>query len=127
VEAKGGITLHPGPGPFGPGPGPFAALTGRPSSRSCVSLSAEDPAPETAVIAAAVANTITALAHFDRLVTFALLLFKLMLILRAPARLRPSAPVHLSNLQTPPNIPGLMSRGTFRSLDVNRGWGIKSL
>src|SRR5437899_4204302 len=75
VDAKGGITLHPGPGPFGPGPGPFAARTIRPSSRSRVSLSAEEPAPETAVIAVAAANTTIELTHFDRLVIFALLLF----------------------------------------------------
>jgi len=40
-----------------------------------VSLSAEEPAPETAVIAAAAANTTTELTHFDCLVIFALLLF----------------------------------------------------
>src|SRR6266481_4360706 len=58
IEAKGGITLHPGPGPFAAGPGPFAARRG---------LSAADVAAEENVITAAVATISSELACFDPL------------------------------------------------------------
>src|ERR1700724_1507051 len=57
IEAKGGITLHPGPGP-----GPFPARRG---------LSAADVAAEENVITAAVATISSELACFDPLLMFA--------------------------------------------------------
>jgi hypothetical protein len=66
VEAKGGITLHPGPGPFAAGPGPFPA-------RAMFSSSA-DAVAEKRVIAAAVAEISTEPARFNALFNFALLL-----------------------------------------------------
>jgi hypothetical protein len=62
IEAKGGITLHPGPGPFAAGPGPFPARRG---------LSAADVAAEENVITAAVATISSELACFDPLLMFA--------------------------------------------------------
>ena len=69
IEASGGITLHPGPGPFAAGPGPFPACVALSPSFSC--LSAADAAAEKSVTAAPVAIT-AKLAHFDNLVMFAL-------------------------------------------------------
>jgi hypothetical protein len=62
IEAKGGITLHPGPGPFAAGPGPFPARRG---------LSAADVAAEENVITAADATISSELACFDPLLMFA--------------------------------------------------------
>src|ERR1700721_1725656 len=52
IEARGGMMLHPGPGPFAAGPGPFPACRSLPSPRSC--LSCADAAAAKSVIAAAV-------------------------------------------------------------------------
>src|SRR6267378_3973904 len=38
IEAKGGIMLHPGPGPFAAGPGPLPACNNPPFPRSSLSL-----------------------------------------------------------------------------------------
>src|SRR5947208_2822376 len=61
IEAKGGMMLHPGPGPFAAGPGPFPARKS-PPSRSAANVVAEKN-----MIAAAVAAISTGLAHFDNL------------------------------------------------------------
>src|SRR5713101_173754 len=69
IEAKGGITLHPGPGPFAAGPGPFPARIGR--SSSCWCLSAADAAAHSSVTAA-VAAISPALVRFDTLLILVL-------------------------------------------------------
>ena len=71
IEARGGITLHPGPGPFAAGPGPFPARRGLPSACSCIDLSSADAPAEQIVIAAAIATISTELACFDGLIIFA--------------------------------------------------------
>src|SRR6266850_470454 len=63
VEAKGGMMLHPGPGPFAAGPGPFPP-------RSV--LPAADTATEKSVIPAAAAEISTKVTRFDTLVIFVL-------------------------------------------------------
>jgi len=63
IEAKGGITLHPGPGPFAAGPGPFPARIGL--SSSCSRVSAANAAVHRNVTAAAEIST--ARARFDTL------------------------------------------------------------
>ena len=71
IEAKGGMILHPGPGPFAAGPGPFPARKSLPSPWSCPSLSAANAAAEENIITAAVVAMTTAFAHFDsRLMLF---------------------------------------------------------
>jgi hypothetical protein len=69
IEAKGGMMLHPGPGPFAAGPGPFPARKSLPFSRSCASCA--DAGAGKSVIAAAVAAISNALARFDNLLMFA--------------------------------------------------------
>src|SRR6267142_1031315 len=68
IEAKGGITLHPGPGPFAAGPGPFPACIGL--SSSCSRLSAANAAVHRSVTAAA--EITTARARFDTLLILVL-------------------------------------------------------
>src|SRR5438309_9706729 len=51
IDAKGGMILHPGPGPFAAGPGPFPARKSLPSCCSC--LSCADATVGNSVIAAA--------------------------------------------------------------------------
>src|ERR1700686_4502479 len=62
IEAKGGMMLHPGPGPFAAGPGPFPARKSSPSSWSAANAAAEEN-----MIAAAVAAISNWLARFDNL------------------------------------------------------------
>src|SRR5579864_8618558 len=69
IEAKGGMMLHPGPGPFAAGPGPFPARKSRPSS-----CAAADVAAEKNMIAAAVAAISSGLARLDHLLVLTLFL-----------------------------------------------------
>src|SRR5258707_688840 len=73
IEARGGMMLHPGPGPLAAGPGPFPARCSLPSSCSCVFLSAADTATEKSVIAATAAEISTEVTRFDTLLMFVLL------------------------------------------------------
>jgi hypothetical protein len=73
IEARGGMMLQPGPGPFAAGPGPFPPCNSPPSSCSCLSLSAADAAAEENMSAAAAVAMSTAFALFDNLVMLALL------------------------------------------------------
>src|SRR5260370_41003951 len=59
VDAKGGMMLHPGPGPLAAGPGPFPASTTRPSRRPSPScLPCADAAPGRSMpVASAIAET----------------------------------------------------------------------
>src|ERR1700732_2133386 len=52
IEARGGMMLHPGPGPFAAGPGPFPARNSLPSPPS--SLSCADAAPARSITDASV-------------------------------------------------------------------------
>src|SRR6266849_4616211 len=74
IEARGGMMLHPGPGPFAAGPGPFPARKSPPSSCAAANVAAEKY-----MIAAAVAAISTGLARFDH--RFVLTLFPPFLLL----------------------------------------------
>src|ERR1700682_1904511 len=69
IEARGGMMLHPGPGPFAAGPGPFPACVGL--SSSCSFLSAAN-APAHRSVTTAVAAIMATLACFDTLLIHAL-------------------------------------------------------
>src|SRR5260370_7616324 len=56
IEAKGGIMLHPGTGPFAAGPGPFPARNKSPFPRSSLSC-AEAMQGRSVTLAISVANT----------------------------------------------------------------------
>jgi hypothetical protein len=71
IEAKGGMMLHPGPGPFAAGPGPFPPLKSLPSSCCCPSPFAANVTAEENITATAVTAMSIVLARLDNLFTLA--------------------------------------------------------
>src|ERR1700741_2346006 len=67
IEARGGMVLHPGTGPFAAGPGPLPARKSPPFSCAAAKVAAEKY-----MIAAAVAAISTGLARFDHLLMLTL-------------------------------------------------------
>jgi hypothetical protein len=72
IEAKGGMMLQPGPGPFAAGPGPLPARKSSPLSCSSPSLAAANAAAEENMTVAVVAAMSAMLTRFDNLVMLVL-------------------------------------------------------